>query len=85
LRWQWAGGVVSIIGEELARELHFSALMIALEKLTPKQRFVIERSWGLGGREVSPFTEIADSMGISLASTHRMYERAMATIRREMV
>jgi DNA-directed RNA polymerase sigma subunit (sigma70/sigma32) len=68
---------MSIMGEELARELHFAALANGLEKLTPKQRFVIQRSWGLGGCGPFSFREIADVMGISFQAVHGIYSRAM--------
>lgn len=59
------------------------ALDAALETLTPKQRYVVELSWGLRGENYS-FTDLAKAMGVTTQAVHNIYERAMERIRREM-
>jgi hypothetical protein len=49
----------------------------ALKTLTPRQRFVIENSWGLDGREVRSFRELAELMGVNVHAIHDQYRYGM--------
>lgn len=55
----------------------------ALEALTPKQRFVVECSWGLRDENQHQYSlrEIGDLMGISFQAVHGLYSRAMNDLR----
>ena len=58
-------------------------LMLALECLTPKQRFVIECRYGLRSTgEVLELAEIAHLMGVSKQSVHKIEVRAIESMRR---
>jgi DNA-directed RNA polymerase specialized sigma24 family protein len=54
-----------------------------LAGLTPKQRFVMELSWGIGprGDRQHSFREIAEYMGVSWQAVQSIYNRAMGTLR----
>lgn len=60
--------------------------MLALESLTPKQRFAVECYHGLRSAEgdTTPYSieEIADLMGITKQATWLIYNRGIATLRR---
>ena len=55
-------------------------LILALECLTPKQRFVIERRYGLTDGQVYTHRELADAMGVH----HRAVEQHEAAAIRRM-
>jgi DNA-directed RNA polymerase sigma subunit (sigma70/sigma32) len=71
-------------GFDIVAETRTLHLREALESLTPKQRFVIECSWGLRGEEMS-LREISEQMDISFAATLRIYDRAMSRLRKGVV
>lgn len=58
-------------------------LHTALLALTPKQRFVVECSWGLRDENQHQYSlrEIGDLMGISHQAVHKLYSRAMDNLR----
>ena len=55
----------------------------SLEVLTPKQRFVIERSWGLGLEREYSFSEIAEAMGVYWTTVRGHYNAGMRRLRRD--
>lgn len=57
-------------------------LRAAIEGLTPKQRFVIECSWGLRDRYEYSFREIADFMGVSMQAVLKCYVFGMNALSR---
>jgi RNA polymerase sigma factor (sigma-70 family) len=65
---------LAILAEDLAR------LFDALEKLTPKQRVLVERLF-LSPRRVS-YADIAAELGVSVGSLGRMRQRALTRLRR---
>lgn len=57
-------------------------LILALEILTPKQRFVIERRYGLGGDGcVYSHRAIAEAMGVTHKAIQKLEEAALLTMR----
>lgn len=58
-----------------------------LDHLTPKQRFVIECSWGLAGRAnwdgPLSFRQIGYLMGISHVAVKNLYDKGMKHLREE--
>lgn len=59
-------------------------LRIAVHSLTPKQRFVVKRLWGLhDGYEYSE-REVGEAMGISGPAVHHLHNRALATLQRKL-
>lgn len=63
---------------------HVPALLDALERLTPKQRFVIELSWGLRGERPHSFAEIADFMGVAHQVVHEHHGAAMKKLEKTL-
>jgi DNA-directed RNA polymerase specialized sigma24 family protein len=56
---------------------------IDLSGLTPKQRFVISRAWGLlDGKEYS-YREIAEAMSVHFTTVQEHYRAAMERLSRE--
>lgn len=51
------------------------------DQLTPRQRFVVERSWGLGGSPAYSFRELAEAIGVDVAAVYRCYSAAMRRLR----
>lgn len=60
-----------------------AGLPAALAALTPKQRFVVERLWGLTG-DVYSEREIADAMGVTHQAVSRIHARALQALRRSL-
>lgn len=53
------------------------ALRKAVVALTPKQRFVIEQSWGLDGREPLSFYQVGELMGVTETAARKLYTNGM--------
>lgn len=60
-----------------------AGLPAALAVLTPKQRFVVERLWGLTG-DVYSEQEIADAMGVTQQAVSLLHIRALDGLRRKL-
>ncbi len=73
--------VIRPIEDDVDREM----LSIALSRLNQRERHIIARRFGLGGRRVCTQKEIADEMGISQSYISRLEKRIIARLRREMV
>jgi hypothetical protein len=52
-----------------------------LDNLTPRQRFVVTRSWGLAGSPSFSFREIAEAIDVDVAAVYRCYSAAMRKLR----
>lgn len=57
-------------------------LILAMSSLTPKQRFVIERRFGIYGGPELTVCQIAMLMGVSHVSIVRLEQRAMRRLRK---
>lgn len=68
--------------EPAPKETRYGELERRIAALTPKQRYVIELSWGLSFERSYSFREIGEFMGISHQSVHRLYGRGMDALRR---
>jgi|SRR6266498_2475906 len=60
------------------------ALSEGLRQLTEKQRFVIDRSWGLSDGQVYSFRKIANAMGIDVSAVKRHYDAGMKKLRQQL-
>jgi DNA-directed RNA polymerase sigma subunit (sigma70/sigma32) len=67
--------------EEPPESSYVAELTEALGRLTDKQRFVVELSWGLRGGQGHSHYEIAEMMGITRSSVYGIYCRAMVGLR----
>lgn len=67
--------------EEPPESEHIHQLGHLLALLTPKQRFVVELSWGIKGETTHSYREISDLMGVTPDAVRRLYERGMACLR----
>lgn len=56
------------------------SLDAGLDGLTARQRFVVERSWGLADGVEYSFREIADFMGVSHVAVAKHYHAAMRSL-----
>ena len=74
------GGVCRNIEEEVDREL----LKIAMNKLSPRERRIMELRFGLGGRRELTQKQVADMMGISQSYISRLEKHILKILRREM-
>lgn len=63
--------------EEPEEAEYTPALREALEKLTPKQRFVVELKWGLRGDRLHSFREIAELMSVDVRAAYDHYRYGM--------
>lgn len=61
---------------------HTPELILAMEALTEKQRFVLELRYGLRGWPAMTVREIARLMGISHQCVSRLEHRAMVRLRK---
>lgn len=68
------------IEEEVDREL----LKIAMNKLSPRERRIMELRFGLGGRRELTQKQVADMMGISQSYISRLEKHILKILRREM-
>lgn len=61
-------------------------LLHAIEsELTPRERFVIQRRFGLGGKKEETQRQVAKSMGISRSYISRIEKRALEKLRNKML
>lgn len=58
-------------------EAQVESLRAAIERLTPKQRFVIERAWGITDGVEYSFREIAALMGVTYNAVFKHYHAGM--------
>lgn len=63
--------------DEMGREEDLRDLEAALGKLSPRNRDVLDRTFGLGGREKQTMAEIAKEMGKSRERVRQMKEAAL--------
>lgn len=72
--------IYKVIEEEVNREL----LNIAMEKLTGRERKIMELRFGLGGQKEQTQKEVADFLGISQSYISRLEKRIIKRLRKEI-
>lgn len=76
-----------IISRDLETEVDMKLLMQALEKLTQRERLIVELRFGLHSAEGKEMTqkEVADLLGISQSYISRLEKKIMKRLQREMI
>ena len=74
-------GVLRPLEEEDDRAL----LLGAVDRLSPRERRIIEMRYGLRGQREKTQKEVADVMGISQSYISRLEKRIMLRLRREIL
>lgn len=73
-----------IVSQHLEEEVNRSLLYSAMEKLTPRERELMEMRFGLkNGKEMTQ-KEVADKLGISQSYISRLEKRIITRLQREM-
>ena len=68
--------------EELSRKEEFAQLYAAIDRvLTPRERTVVQRRYGLGGRSPETQQEVAERIGISRSYVSRIEKKAVRKLR----
>ena len=77
----------NIISKDMEDEVDKKLLRLALEKLSKRERMIIELRFGLNSKDGEEKTqkEVADMMGISQSYISRLEKKIMQRLRREMV
>ena len=77
----------NLISQNIESEVDKSLLAKALEKLTDRERSIIEMRFGLNSSEGYEKTqkEVADMLGISQSYISRLEKKIMKRLRREML
>ncbi|MCQ2354764.1 MAG: sigma-70 family RNA polymerase sigma factor [Clostridia bacterium] len=70
--------------EEFAAEEERRMVRLAVARLDPRERQIIEMRYGLGGKRELTQKEVADRLGISQSYISRLEKRIIAGLRREM-
>ncbi len=83
------GDVLGTDGEEVHRELEKEEdrkqLVLALSKLSPRDRSIIVCRFGLAGKEEMTQKEVADKMGISQSYISRLEKKIIAKLKKEIL
>lgn len=72
------------VGEELERIAERMALRQAVERLSARERIIMEMRFGLNGQTEHTQKEVADSIGISQSYISRLEKRIIKRLRREI-
>lgn len=73
-----------IIYRELEEEVDKKLLRLAIEKLTPREKKIMELRFGLSGGEAKTQKEVADLLGISQSYISRLEKRIFNRLRKEI-
>ena len=69
------------IEEDLEKKL----LFVAMRKLTPREKIIVETRFGLGGTEEKTQKEVAEMLGISQSYISRLEKRIIKKLQKEIV
>lgn len=69
------------IEDQVDREL----LSLAMQKLTPREKRIMELRFGLEGRQECTQKQVADMLGISQSYISRLEKHILSTLRKEMI
>lgn len=72
------------VGEELERHAEQTALRRAVERLTPRERRIMELRFGLNRETEHTQKEVADALGISQSYISRLEKRIIKRLRQEL-
>lgn len=72
------------VGEELERHAERTALRRAVERLTPRERRIMELRFGLNRETEHTQKEVADALGISQSYISRLEKRIIKRLRQEL-
>lgn len=72
------------VGEELERSAERAALRLAVERLAPRERRIMELRFGLNHESEHTQKEVADTLGISQSYISRLEKRIIKRLRREL-
>lgn len=72
------------VGEELERSAERAALRMAVERLAPRERRIMELRFGLNQETEHTQKEVADALGISQSYISRLEKRIIKRLRREL-
>lgn len=72
------------VGEELERSAERAALRMAVERLAPRERRIMELRFGLNQETEHTQKEVADTLGISQSYISRLEKRIIKRLRREL-
>ena len=72
------------VGEELERSAERAALRLAVERLAPQERRIMELRFGLNREKEHTQKEVADTLGISQSYISRLEKRIIKRLRREL-
>ena len=72
------------VGEELERSAERAALRLAVERLAPRERRIMELRFGLNREKEHTQKEVADTLGISQSYISRLEKRIIKRLRREL-
>ena len=73
-----------IIYKELEEEVDKKLLQIAIDKLQPREKTIMELRFGLGGKEEKTQKEVADLLGISQSYISRLEKRIIMRLKKEI-
>ena len=72
------------VGEELERSAERAARRLAVERLAPRERRIMELRFGLNREKEHTQKEVADTLGISQSYISRLEKRIIKRLRREL-
>lgn len=73
-----------LVSRDIEDEVDRSLLILAMDKLEPRQRRIMELRFGIGGREEFTQKQVADMLGISQSYISRLEKHIIKTLRTEI-
>lgn len=73
-----------LVSRDIEDEVDKSLLILAMDKLEPRQRRIMELRFGIGGREEFTQKQVADMLGISQSYISRLEKHIIKTLRTEI-
>ena len=74
-----------IIYRELEEEVDKKLLRLAIGKLSPREKQIMEMRFGLSGQEAQTQKEVAETLGISQSYISRLEKRIFARLKKEIL
>lgn len=72
------------VGLELAQKEEMRVLHEAVERLSPRERLIVELRYGFSGQKELTQKEVADTLGISQSYISRLEKKIIADLKREI-